>query len=312
VAPPRRLAVVGEDIIDPSGTPIVLRGYNWGQWGTEQPEDGADNLAQGANSVRLPLRWWGDWKPGVDSRLTGAPGHIDPDHLKALDDHIALAASKHLWVVLFLDSNFGQGAPGETDNFWTDPTMKQEFTEVWQFLVARYQATPYIAAYEILAEPKPPGVSDEGVKELYDSIIPVLRAIDHRTPIVVGPNLDYNLHHLDAAYTTVDANIIYTGNLLKYDPSKIPDITAFTAAHHAPVWIDQIGIENTSRQSLGQAGDLIGQLAAIHAGWAWWTYREQRPDDAGYGIYHQDPADDTKWLVKQDWFDLMTRSFQAP
>src|SRR3954454_19522978 len=64
-APPMRLSVSGQEILDPSGTPIVLRGWNWGQWGTMQPQDAADNRAQGANVVRIPLRWWGAW--GEDS-----------------------------------------------------------------------------------------------------------------------------------------------------------------------------------------------------------------------------------------------------
>ncbi len=81
---PKRLSVSGANVLDPQGRPIVLRGYNWGQWGTVQPQDAADNVAQGANSVRIPLRWWGDWRDGVDSRDVASPGHIDPAHLAIL------------------------------------------------------------------------------------------------------------------------------------------------------------------------------------------------------------------------------------
>lgn len=303
---PQRLSVSGASIVDPGGRPIVLRGYNWGQWGTEQPRDGSNNAAQGANSVRLPLRWWGEWKPGVDSRRSKAEGHIDPQHLADLDDHIALAANAGLWVVLFVDSNYGQGMPGSTDNFWTNPEMKQEFIEVWQFLAARYKNTARIAAYEILAEPKPPGGTDAEVKEFYDSVIAPIRAIDATTPIVVGPNDSYNLNRLDAAYTKKFTNIIYTGNLLYYAPEKIGEITEFMTKRSAPVWINQIGIKNTDTDSLPQAEDLLRALRDIDVGWAWWTYREQRPDDAGYGIFYQDPLDATKWKLKRPWFDLMS------
>jgi hypothetical protein len=64
---PGRLSVSGTQILTPGGKPIVLRGFNWGQWGTAQSTDAASNVSQGANSVRIPLRWWGNAKPGVDS-----------------------------------------------------------------------------------------------------------------------------------------------------------------------------------------------------------------------------------------------------
>src|SRR5690242_2991078 len=90
-APPR-LSVRGAEILDPDGKPLLLRGWNWGQWGTTQPQDGAANVAQGANVARIPLRWWGQWgktsddpaAPEIDSRSDGSPGHIAPDHLEML------------------------------------------------------------------------------------------------------------------------------------------------------------------------------------------------------------------------------------
>jgi hypothetical protein len=302
-----RLRVRGAEVVAPDGAPIVLHGYSWGQWGTAVEADAADNAAQGANSVRLPLRWWGQWKPGVDSRSldASAPGHIDPAHLAQLDQYVAWAGARHLWVILFVDSNYGQGAMGSTDNFWTDAAMKQQYLEVWQFLATHYRDTPSIGAYELLAEPMPPGVADAEVKAFYDSVIPVVRAIDTRTPLIVGPNADYNLHRLDAAYTTADANLIYTGNLLKYDPSKLPDVAAFIAAHQAPVWIDQIGIQATSATSLADATDLLTRLHDQHVGWAWWTYREQTASPMGYAIYYE-PSPGT-WMVKADWFALLSQ-----
>ncbi len=84
-----RLAVSGAKVLDPSGAEIVLRGYNWGQWGTAQPNDAVDNLAQGASSVRLPLRWWGNWKPGVDCKDSASPGHIEPGRGRRVPDDVS-------------------------------------------------------------------------------------------------------------------------------------------------------------------------------------------------------------------------------
>ena len=43
-----RLTIDKHRILDPDGHQIVLRGYNWGQWDTWQPDDGNDNASDGA------------------------------------------------------------------------------------------------------------------------------------------------------------------------------------------------------------------------------------------------------------------------
>ncbi|WP_370943830.1 glycoside hydrolase family 5 protein [Amycolatopsis sp. cg5] len=301
---PQRLKVSGAQVLDPQGHPIVLRGYNWGQWGTVQPEDGADNAAAGANSVRIPLRWWGEWKEDVDSRDPDAPGHIDPAHLALLDQTIARAVDKHLWVTLFVDSDYGQGAGGRPDNFWSNPAMKQQFVEVWQFLAHRYRTVPYMGAYEILPEPKPIGVDDDGVRAFYDSIIPVIRRIDARIPVIVGPNDNYNLKHLPGAHTTIDPNVIYTGNYFIFDNtlSRIPDILDFRQRFDAPVWINQVGIPSGNPDSRAKARSVLGAFAENDIGWAWWTYRISGSNPDTHGIYYLSPDG---WVVKPEWLKLV-------
>ncbi|MCU7722625.1 glycoside hydrolase family 5 protein [Actinoplanes sp. KI2] len=304
---PGRLSVSGSRILQPGGQPIVLRGYNWGQWGTAQPQDAADNAAQGANSVRLPLRWWGDWKNNVDSRDDAAPGHIDPAHLAQLDRTVGWATGRHLWVILFVDSNNGQGAGDAQDNFWTDPAMRQKFVEVWQFLVARYAHTPYIGAFEILPEPQAPGVSDAQVRQFYDAIIPVLRRIDPRTPFVVGPNHSYDLRRLTAAHTTVDRNVIYTGDYFIFDQplARLPDITRFEQQFDAPVYINQVGIPSGKPDSEAKARTVLAALNSAGVGWSWWTYRIDGSNPGEHGIYYTDPHDRNAWIVKPEWLALV-------
>src|SRR5689334_18815672 len=97
---PARLSVSGANVVDPAGNPIVLRGYNWGHWGTAQPQDAGDHVAAGANSVRIPLRWWGEWKDGVDSRDDDPDNtsHIKQGHLDELTRTIDQASAKGLWI----------------------------------------------------------------------------------------------------------------------------------------------------------------------------------------------------------------------
>lgn len=315
-------------IIDPaSRKPIILRGYNWGEWDTVQPQDNAENVAQGANSVRIPLRWWGDYKYGVDSFDDEAPGFIEPCHLKLLDDMIRQAVEKQLWVTLFVDSDNGQGSGLDpNDNFWTDTTKKGQFQRMWQFLAARYQNTPYIGALEILPEPnlntggkKDPTVEDDlNVKSFYDDMIKVIRGVDTKTPLVVGPNDLYNIKRLDHAVTTADDNIIYTGDYFIHDEAPLDRtqlLTDFQGDYHVPAWINQVGIpsgdptdpKNTAK---AEAIQVLDDLNNRGIGWSWWTYRVRATSATTHGIYyvdpnHTDPNDPKHWVIKMDWYDLV-------
>lgn len=302
---PARLRVSGDEIDDPAGDPIVLRGYNWGQWGTAEVGDAAANSSQGANSVRIPLRWWGQWKAGADSYDPSAPGFIDPAHLAELDRTIGWAVQQHLWVDLFVDSNNGQGANGSTDNFWTDSTMRSRFLQMWAFLAARYKQTPHMGMLELLPEPRAKGVSDTQVNAFYASLIHVVRKVDTRTPLVIGPNDAYSSAHLDAAYTRTDSNIIYTADYFIFDnpTNKLKQIEAFRAKYHAPVWVNQVGIPSGKADSESKATEVLDDLIHAHIGWAWWTYRDTGTKATGEGIYYHSATG--TWTEKTDWLNLL-------
>lgn len=305
-AAPARLSVSGADVVDPAGKPIVLRGYNWGHWGTVQPQDPGHHVAAGANSVRIPLRWWGSWKDDVDSRDTDPDNasHIKDSHLKLLEQTVDQASDAGMWITLFVDSDHGQGAGGRENNFWTNPEMKQQFKEVWQFLVRKFKYKPFMGAYEILPEPKPVGVDDAGVKAFYDEMIGVIREIDRRTPIVVGPNENYSCGHLEGAYTTVDPKVIYTCNYFIFENplNRIDVITGFRARHDVPVWINQVGIESGDTDAKVKAREVLGAFDEHRIGWAWWTYRLNGTNPDTHGIFYR-AADG--WQVKPGWRDLV-------
>src|SRR5215468_1277085 len=188
-----RLSLQGEHILALNGVEIKLRGWNWGQWNTvlagdlasqgypnanpSDPSDGLDAANQGANVVRILLRWWGKWGDNVDrfglpvdSRDESVAGHVSAQALALLDDEISEATRHGLWVVLAVDSNCGQESPDDDDpsktycndtvhgvdhaNFVNDPAMKTEFMEIWAHLADTYKSHPRIAMYEILPEPQ--------------------------------------------------------------------------------------------------------------------------------------------------------------
>lgn len=303
---PSRLRVSGRDVLDPDGHPIVLRGYNWGQFGTALEEDAHANHVQGANSVRIPLRWWGDWRDGVDSRDPDAPGHVSPTQLATLDAMIDWASAEGLWIVLFVDSNYGQGASGTEGDFWSNAPMRQQFWDVWRFLVMRYRDRAYLGAYEILPEPRHDGPNAD-VRAFYDEGIAVIRALDTTTPIVVGPNDGYNVANIEDAYTTADANLVYTANLFIFDNTlaRVPRFATFRDAHTVPMWVNQVGIDDDSAAALASADAILDALDRERLGWAWWTYRSRTTQRAAHGIYYTGPTGE--WTVKPEWLALLGR-----
>jgi hypothetical protein len=315
-----------DQILDPDGNPILLRGYNWGQWDTASEADAESNVQQGANSVRIPLRWWGAYdRPDIDSYDPDAPdqGYIDTAHLLLLDQTLQWARDNHLWVTLFLDSNQGQGAgdtPAKQNNFWTNQMMKDRFKVAWQFLVKRYRDRPFLGAYEILPEPHPLGQSNQAVHDFYDEMIGVLRPLDGATPIVIGPNDSYNLKFLEDAFTTADPtdNLLYTGDYFIFagdtPTGRVQHILDFQAAHPAAVWINQVGIHTGDPCANNLATQVLDAFDAHKIGWSWWTYREQTTNPGLHGIFYQitdsSPAG-FHWQRKADWFALVGGFFAS-
>lgn len=330
-APVPRLSVSGAQILDPVGNPVLLRGWNWGQWGSVQPQDGADNMAQGANAVRIPLRWWGLWADtSVDARSDAAPGHVDPAHLAVLDGMIREATDWALWVVLFVDSNCGQASlandtvalcgtatDGAAANFLNDPATSQKFTEVWAFLAARYATTPYIGMYEILPEPNftcsATRCTDwSTAPTFYASIIPTIRAADPRTPILVGPDSGYDIRKIETAYIPGVAGLVYTGDLLSFgasNPSFVTAATDFRTKHDVPVFIQQVGVKQTEANADATAETILSLLDTDGIGWTWWTYRETKsPNGTGFAPFSQDKGG--PWAENAAWLALIDAKFK--
>jgi|SRR5579863_1754619 len=317
--PVARLAVNGTQIIDEHGKPIALRGFVWGWWGTVQPNDAADNARQGATVVRIPLRWWGPYPPGMDSRSDNAPGHIDPAHLAVLDGMIHQASAAHLWIDLFVDSDCGQAslqfdtaancgvaASRQPDNFGNDPTMLREFEELWAFLAARYKATPYVGMYEPLPEP---GEASLGLNApaFYSALIPLIRAADPATPILIGPQPDYRMDKIANAWLSTPG-LIYTGDMLDgFDLSKLAYATTFARARNVPVFVQQVGTRFSDANANAATAAELAALNASGIGWTWWTYRE--PNAGAYAPWTEPQKAHGAWVENVPWMTLISGYF---
>ena len=225
IARPPRLVINGQTLSLPSGQPFVFRGINW---------DGADVIPAldapiaadlGANVVRITIAFWFDKSNGTEPIPNApfeafnptAPGYCDPTQLAALDAAVNAAVAAGLWPIITVhggDGNFGTYIEPNTGL----PVI-QLFGAFWAFLAARYSTTPNVAAYEILSEPHPtnnpqdnsnnpasgngPTDTGPGVGWLYNYVIPLIRAVDPITPIVVGAAAGYNFRTFDQIMATI-------------------------------------------------------------------------------------------------------------
>jgi hypothetical protein len=292
---PGHLSVRGPDIVDPSGRPILLRGWNWGHWGTAQPQDGADNAAQGANVVRIPLRWWGHYgRENIDSRLNTASVLLDPGHLKMLDDNIEAASRAHLWIVLFIDSDCGQNGtqnpeqvaycdPGhqfpQGHNFYTDPAERARFIALWRFIAARYKNTPYIGMFEPLPEPGNDTTPPSAIVSLYAEIMKNIREVAPGIPFLAGPE-HYHAKLIESVYNPQWNDVVYTGNLFGAGKreggveERIRGLTQFRDRHHVPVFVQQVGVRSSEdTPSLDKLKAVLGLLVRERIGFTYWQYR---------------------------------------
>lgn len=351
-----RLSLRREHILDPNGAEIQLRGWNWGQWNTalagdlagqgypdarpDDPSDGRDARDQGANTVRILLRWWGKYGDKdqvdrfghpIDSREEPGTAHVSQRALTLLDFEIKEATRRGLWVVLAVDSNCGQESPADADsyctdrglehaNFVNDHDMKTEFQEVWAYLADTYKTHDHIAMYEILPEPQfgctggAKNCNYDQVRSFYMDLIATIRNKDASTPILIGPGGGYSMKNIDRGFlpdpSGMNPNkLIYTANMLSGEAISMADLPAFTgfqSTHHVPVFVQQVGIDQSivtdkngnldSTTYLEDVKAVLHQLDLDGIGWTWWTYREQSSNGKGYAPWYLSDAPDT-WAL---------------
>ncbi|WP_374562371.1 glycoside hydrolase family 5 protein [Ideonella sp.] len=331
------LSVRGQEIVDPNGQPILLRGWNWGHWGKTQASDAADNAAQGANTVRIPLRWWGQYDgKNIDSRDDNATttAGIDPAHLKHLDDMVHWASAAKLWIVLFIDSDCGQsGTQNEKErqycdprgeyakgghNFWTDRAARQKFIAVWRFIANRYKDTPYIGLFEPLPEPNPAGVPDDQIKAFYAEVMGAIREVAPGVPLLIGGRA-YKAPAIRQVYDPAWKDVVYTGNLFLHakqhgaDEASLNELRErskrlleLRAEHQVPVFVQQVGVRSGEDPDRHGVKAVLSNLVANRIGFAYWEYRGAvNPNE--YGVMYQRG---NEWVPKRDWIDTITPFFK--
>jgi hypothetical protein len=319
-----RASISGSQILDGNGNKLRLRGMNWGSWGKSLTTDAADDASQGANVIRLPLRWWGKYgTPDVESRLVTATAtaQINPANLAILDAQIAQIAAAGLWILLFIDSNCGQNGLQDAEtitycdstgsfaatgrNFYTDPDKRADFINVWKFMAARYQNVPRLLAYEILPEPlgdRDATWADDNVA-FYREFIAAIRTVDTRTPFLIGARSSYKIDLVEEAYLSERTDVIYTGNMLNPGVTQLDRLherlgylTTISALHNVPVFVQQLGRNTIEDLDMTRINAAMSMCNANDINYTIWNKRDNGASPDNYGQYY--PNGSGGWIAK--------------
>lgn len=339
-----RLTLNGASMLTPGGSPIILRGINEGTWGKMRSYDAATIAGQGANVVRVLIRWWGLYGgTDVESRADPSPGHFQPDHLAQFLREIQWCIDAGLWVIPAIDSNCGQNGlqdaataqycdpdgnyPGGR-NFWTDLTQRQLFKESWTHLAGILKDYPQIAFYELLPEPLAGRDSSYGddVSAFYQELMAAIedQAGDKRTPFLVGPRDAYNINLCDEAYIAAPrwANrVVYTGNLfirtnqaqadnIANLETRLGALVKMKTTRNVPVFIQQFGVRTGDDPDAFYLDAGLSRMNAAGVGYTGWQWRQNTASPNEYAIVVEDATTGAD-IVKTNVLAVYSRYWKA-
>ena len=197
----------GDRLVDEHGRTVVLRGINISGGPREATPEILDAFEYfGFNAIRVVLSW-GEIEP--------SPDVIDPAYLERVDQVLADAEARGLYLVLDMHQGFwsayafpewtcdtppdGMDIPATmacAAAFFASDELVGHFHEVWRLLAARYADREVVLGYDLFNEPPPgdmgsgmSGTFDEEVLyPFYDALIDTIREEDPRHVVMVEPN----------------------------------------------------------------------------------------------------------------------------
>ena len=110
---------------------------------------------------------------------------ILPATLAAVDRIVAMAAKRHMYVILTLEPE-----KPEEGKYWNDTELQRSIIDTWVKLTERYKGNPGMGGFDLINEPNPPGSWREASRQYANfagRIIQALRAVDTKRMIVYEP-----------------------------------------------------------------------------------------------------------------------------
>lgn len=117
------------------------------------------------------------------------PGQLRPDAWRYLDEAIAQAQQRGMYVILDLHGAAGSqgwehhsGCAGR-NQFWSVPAYQERTVWLWQQIAARYRDRPSVAGYSLLNEPW--GADSAIMVAVIDKLYAAVRAVDPNHVIIL-------------------------------------------------------------------------------------------------------------------------------
>ena len=216
-AVPIRIKINGSKLIHPlTNLPFRLTGFNMGNHLHSIDAKTMLSILPGANVVRLVVLDWdntGNPNPSTDCMTAETP-FIHTSCLLRLDRQIKQITSANIWVILTDRSKYGAGADfinDPTSDVFHNATLRSNMYVMWKTIAARYLSYDYIAAYEIMSEPRDKSATFSQIHDFYSGGCAAVHSVDPRTPCMIGPGPYYKLWHFNTSMILKnDTNIIYT------------------------------------------------------------------------------------------------------
>lgn len=135
----------GNKIKNASGQTIILRGVNTYVCIQNTPTKFNKIAASGFNVVRLAL-----WKNAIEGAPSGPC--VGKNGLQEIDKAISYAKDAGLMIILD-HHRWGNDIENAPLAFFTNTTLQQEWLDMWQLLIRRYQNEPTVIGIDIMNEP---------------------------------------------------------------------------------------------------------------------------------------------------------------
>jgi hypothetical protein len=176
----------------------------------------------GSNVARVVGLLWDNLDDMAHECYTDSAPYFNESCFDALDDMVRQATDAGLWVILTCRSKYGAGQDYQSNpmhDVFHNSTLRSMMFTMWKHVVAHYSSWDYIAAYEIMSEPRDKDVSAQVVHDFYAEGCAAVHSVDPATPCMVGPRSYYKLYAFtDDVLLANDSNVIYTVDY--FDPDE--------------------------------------------------------------------------------------------
>jgi endoglucanase len=303
------LHAVGKNIVDSSGTPILLRGIGLGGWlvpegymlhmpGFGSPTDIEDKVESVAGTEAAARFWqryrelyvtradieqlaaWGFNSVRLPLRYKLLYDVNTGQYLESgfalIDSLIEWCRDNHMYVILDMHCAPGGQNGGNisdsdgTARLWTVQANKDLTAAIWRTIAAIYKDEPVVGGYDLLNEPVlPEGYSNGVLRAFYVQLINAIRPIDSNHLIFIEGN--WYATDFNLLTPPFDSNMAYSFH--KYwsstSVSSISSYLSMREQYTVPLWMGESG-ENSNPWFY----EMIRVYENNNIGWAWWTHKK--------------------------------------